>query len=126
MPHVHRPGLTVFLGFDPLCINGNDPTLPEYPFGSLRPLTTFACPLNQGFCFCPLTLQRELPLQGRRHLMSQTKPLFTGSRLQPSQRTECPLTRSFWGQYRLDQKVVCVDFVFVNPFGFSDIHLTLS
>jgi len=57
MPHVYWPGLTVLLGFDPLCINGNDLTLPANPFGSLRPLPTFVSPLEQGFCFCPLALQ---------------------------------------------------------------------
>ena len=125
MPHVHWPGLTVLLGFDPVCINGNDPTLPGNPSGSLRPLPTFACPLDQAFCFRLLALQRELSLQGRLHLMSQSKPLFTGSRLQPSQRTERPLAWSFRGQYRFDQKVVRVDFAFVNPLCFPDIHLPL-
>ena len=42
-----------------------------------------------------------------------------------AKRTERALAWPFRGQYRLDQRVVGVGFVFVNPLGFSDIHLTL-
>ena len=124
MSHVHWPGLTVLLGFDPIGINGKD--LPGNPFGFLQPLPTFTCPLDQGFCFCPLALQCKLSLQGRLHPTGQCKPLFTRSGLQAAKRTNRSLARSFGGRYRLDQKVVCVNLAFVTPLGFPDIHLPLT
>src|SRR4030042_3677850 len=97
MPHVHWPGLTVLLGFNPVCINSNDPALTRSPFGSPWSLPTFTDSLAQGFCFQPLALQRELPLQGCIHLAGQSKPLFTRSGLQAAKRTNRPLGRSFAG-----------------------------
>lgn len=69
MAHVHRPGFTVFFGFDPVRINDN--------CGWLS-LPALAYPLDERFKFFFLAKKCMLSLKGRLKLMGQSTPLFTG------------------------------------------------
>src|SRR3970040_824717 len=123
MPHVHGPGFPMPLGSDALGIDEHQRTCRWPNRGRLAPLpAAFAGPSEQECRWRLRPRQRQLPLQGRLQLVSESQPLLRGSGFEIAEGTDRALSWTFGSKYRFNEQVVGVAFAFVDPFSFADIH----
>ena len=127
MPNVHGAGFPMLLCIDALSIDEDQRTSGPVNRSQLLPLpAVFAGTGKHKRRWRLRPRQRQLPLQGRFHLVSESQPLLVRSGFEAAEGTDRALSRTFGSEYRLNEQVVGVAFAFVDPFSFADIHWPLQ
>src|SRR3989337_3909173 len=107
MPNVPCPGFPMLLRIDALGIDDDERTCRLANRGRLAPLpAAFAGPSEQERRWRLRPRQRQLPLQGRLHLVSDSQPFLVRSWFEAAEGTDRALSRTLGSEYRFNQNVV--------------------